>query len=118
MWVRISPLDMGNTHQAKSSARSREQALRGIGLFLARIHRTSFHTVTDDVKEFLLCQGPIHRQEDTRCNLLHEMTGLDETAMRVTPTASNGEPMLEDHGQKTGVDLTEGSGHLKADEVK
>src|SRR5882762_9674108 len=50
----------GNRHQAKSSSRSREEALRGIGLFLARIHRTPFHTATDHVKEFLLCQRPMH----------------------------------------------------------
>jgi hypothetical protein len=37
----IHPLDksQGNTHQAKSSTGSQKQALRGVGLFLARIHR-------------------------------------------------------------------------------
>src|SRR5260370_13446817 len=96
----------GNRHQAKSSARSSEQALRGIGTFLASIHGTAFHTETHDVKEFLLCERPIHRQDDARRDLLHKMTSLDQTAVRIAPTASNGEPMLHDHCHQFGVDLT------------
>src|SRR5258708_3753375 len=104
----------GNRHQAKSSARSSEQALRGIGTFLASIHGTAFHTETHDVKEFLLCERPIHRQDDARRDLLHKMTSLDQTAVRIAPTASNGEPMLHDHGHQFGVDLTEDAHALLA----
>ena len=98
---------MGNRHQAKNSARIREEALRGIGTFLASVDRTPSHTTTDDVKEFLLSKRPFHRQDDTRCDFLHEMTSFDQTAMGITPTASNGEPMLQDHGHQLGVNLTE-----------
>ena len=35
------------------------------------------------------------------------MTSLDQTAVRIAPTASNGEPMLHDHGHQLGVNLTE-----------
>src|SRR5260370_32733252 len=104
----------GNTHQAKSSARSSEQALRGIGTFLASIHGTAFHTETHDVKEFLLCETPIHLQDDARRDLLHKMTSLDQTTLRIAPTASNGEPMLHDHGHQFGVDLTEDAHALLA----
>ena len=76
-------------------------------MFLARVERTSFHTATHDVKECLVCQRPIHRQDDARGTLLHEMTGFDQTAVRITPTASNGKPMLHDHSHQFGVDLTE-----------
>src|SRR5260370_25441157 len=100
------PKGGGNTHQAKSSARSSEQALRGIGTFLASIHGTAFHTETHDVKEFLLCERPIHRQDDARRDLLHKMTSLDQTAVRIAPTPSNGQPMLHYHGHHFRVDLT------------
>ena len=103
-----------NTHQAKGSSRSSEQALRGIEAFLASIHGTAFHTATDDVKEFLLCKRPMHRQEDARRDLLHKMTSLDQTAVRIAPTASNGEPMLHDHGHQFGIDLTEDAHALLA----
>ena len=76
-------------------------------MFLARVESTSFHSATHDVKEGLLCQRPIHRQDDARCNLLHEMTGFDQTAVRITPTAGNGKPMLHDHSHQFGLDLTE-----------
>src|SRR5260370_12187680 len=113
--LREAPAFMrGNTHQAKNSARSSEHALRGIGTFLASIHGTAFHTETHDVKEFLLCERPIHRQDDARRDLLHKMTSLDHTAVRIAPTASNGEPMLHDHGHQFGVDLTEDAHALLA----
>lgn len=66
----------GNPHQAKSSSRSGEQALRGVGLFLVSIHRTPFQTATDDVKEVLLCQRPLHRQENAR-SVGHRKNGLE-----------------------------------------
>src|SRR6266566_6100935 len=76
-------------------------------VFLARVERTSFQTATHDVKECLVCQRPIHRQDDARRTLLHEMISFDQTAVRITPPASNGKPMLHDHRHEFGVDLTE-----------
>src|SRR5258708_19792833 len=97
----------GKAHQAKRSVRSREQAFRSIGSFLARIHRRAVKTAADHAKEFLLCQRPMHCQNDARCDFLHEMTSFDQTAVWIVPTPSNGEPVLQDHRHQFGVDLTE-----------
>jgi hypothetical protein len=76
-------------------------------VFLARIHRTTFHTKTKKLKERLLRERSVHRQHDARRALLHETAGFDKAAMRIAPAAHNRELVLENHRDQFGVHLTE-----------
>jgi hypothetical protein len=49
----------------------------------------------------------MHHPDDAWCHLLHQVTSLDQTAVWIAPTPSNGEPVLQDHRHEFGRDLTE-----------
>ena len=55
-------------------------------MFLASIHDTPFHAVAYHVKEVLLRERTIHRQEHTWRSLLYQQTGFDQAAVRIAPT--------------------------------
>src|SRR5581483_165388 len=78
------------------------------------IEPAATHGLSTPCEQRLARERSLHRQQKSRGDFFDEMAGFDQGTSKITPTAHNGQPMLDDHAKELGLHLTENAHGLLA----